>query len=84
MRSFGVSVPEFVTAMVVLVTLGNQSLNLLPVTGCVPFAEGFWDGLAHLVLPVLTVSVILVAPWPGWSGRSSSTCSAPTTYGRRE
>ena len=57
----GVSVPEFVTATIVLVTLGNPALGWFPVTGFVPLTEDFWDGLAHLVLPVLTVSVILVA-----------------------
>ena len=57
----GVSLPEFVTATLVLITLGNPSFGLLPATGYVPLTENLWDGLAHLVLPVLTVSVILVA-----------------------
>ena len=57
----GVSVPEFVTATIVLVTLGNPAFGLLPATGYVPLTEDFADGVRHLVLPVLTVSVILVA-----------------------
>ncbi len=57
----GVSMPEFVTATVVLITLGNPAFGLLPATGYVPLTEDFWDGARHLVLPVLTVSVILVA-----------------------
>lgn len=57
----GVSMPEFVTATIVLVTLGNPAFGLLPATGYVPLSEDFVDGVRHLVLPVLTVSVILVA-----------------------
>jgi peptide/nickel transport system permease protein len=57
----GVSLPEFVTATIVLITLGNPAFGLLPATGYVPLTEDFWRGVQHLVLPVLTVSVILVA-----------------------
>ena len=57
----GVSVPEFVTATLVLITLANPAVGLFPATGYVPLTENFWRGLHHLVLPVLTVSVILIA-----------------------
>jgi peptide/nickel transport system permease protein len=57
----GVSMPEFVTATLVLITLGHPELGLLPATGYVPLTEDFGEGLSRLVLPVLTVSVILVA-----------------------
>lgn len=57
----GVSMPEFVTATVMLLTLGNPALGLLPSTGYVPLTEDLGEGLRHLALPVLTVSVILVA-----------------------
>lgn len=56
----GVSVPEFVTATLVVLLLADWA-QLLPATGYVPLTENFWDGLAHLSLPVITVSVILVA-----------------------
>ena len=56
----GVSVPEFVTATLVVLLLADWA-QLLPATGYVPLTENFWDGLAHLALPVITVSVILVA-----------------------
>jgi len=56
----GVSLPEFVTATVIVLVLADW-LKLLPATGYVPLTENFWDGLAHLVLPMLTVSVILIA-----------------------
>ena len=57
----GVSLPEFVTATLVLITLANPAFGLFPATGYVPIAENFWRGLHHLVLPVLTISVILIA-----------------------
>ncbi len=57
----GVSMPEFVTATLVLITLGHPEVGLLPATGYVPLTENFGEGLSRLVLPVLTVSVILVA-----------------------
>jgi len=57
----GVSVPEFVTATLVLLLLANPALGLFPATGYVPLTEDFWDGLHHLVLPVFTISVILIA-----------------------
>ncbi|SME98331.1 peptide/nickel transport system permease protein [Tistlia consotensis] len=57
----GVSVPEFVTATIVLILLADPALRLFPASGYVPLGEDFWAGLHHLVLPVLTISVILVA-----------------------
>src|SRR5215203_3091071 len=57
----GVSLPEFVTATLVLITLANPAFGLFPATGYVPLSEDFWRGLHHLVLPVLTVSIILIA-----------------------
>lgn len=56
----GVSLPEFVTATVLLILLADW-LQWLPATGYVPPGEDLWDSLAHLALPVLTVSVIMVA-----------------------
>jgi peptide/nickel transport system permease protein len=56
----GVSLPEFVTATLVILVLAD-GLKLLPATGYVPLTENLRDGLAHLALPVLTVSMILIA-----------------------
>jgi peptide/nickel transport system permease protein len=56
----GVSLPEFVTATA-FVLLFADWLQILPATGYVPLTENPWQGLLHLVLPVLTVSTILVA-----------------------
>jgi peptide/nickel transport system permease protein len=56
----GASLPEFVIATIVILLLADW-LQLLPATGYVPLTEDFWRGLRHLAMPVLTVSVILVA-----------------------
>ncbi|MCK6451485.1 MAG: ABC transporter permease [Alphaproteobacteria bacterium] len=60
MSYVGVSLPEFVTATLAVLLLADW-LQLLPATGYVPPTEDPVRGLKHLVLPVLTVSVILVA-----------------------
>jgi peptide/nickel transport system permease protein len=56
----GVSLPEFVTATLFGLLFADW-LQWLPATGYVPMTENPARSLAHLVLPVLTVSVILVA-----------------------
>ncbi|HTZ35483.1 MAG TPA: ABC transporter permease [Stellaceae bacterium] len=56
----GVSLPEFVTATLLLILFADR-LQWLPATGYVPLTENFGDGMRHLALPVLTVSLIMVA-----------------------
>jgi peptide/nickel transport system permease protein len=56
----GVSLPEFVTATFLLLLLADR-LRWLPATGYVPLTQNLADGLRHLILPVLTVSLVLVA-----------------------
>jgi peptide/nickel transport system permease protein len=56
----GVSLPEFVTATLVVLVLADW-LQWFPATGYVPLSEDLLRGLKHLVLPVLTVSFILIA-----------------------
>jgi peptide/nickel transport system permease protein len=56
----GVSLPEFVTGTLLLVLMADK-LQFLPATGYVPLGENFVEGLRHLALPVLTVSLILIA-----------------------
>lgn len=56
----GVSLPEFVTATLAIL-LFSDILGWLPATGYVPFGEDPLRSLQHLILPVLTVSMILVA-----------------------
>ncbi|BEP62258.1 MULTISPECIES: ABC transporter permease [unclassified Variovorax] len=56
----GVSLPEFVTATL-LVLVFADFWQILPATGYIPLSESFSGGLRHLALPVITVSVILIA-----------------------
>ncbi|MBV9783989.1 MAG: ABC transporter permease [Acidisphaera sp.] len=56
----GVSLPEFVTATLLLLLLADR-LHWLPATGYVPLTDNPVDGLRHLGLPVLTVSLVLIA-----------------------
>jgi peptide/nickel transport system permease protein len=56
----GVSLPEFVTGTLLLMLLADH-LQWLPATGYIPITQDPVDSLRHLVLPVLTVSAMLVA-----------------------
>ncbi|MEO7242179.1 MAG: ABC transporter permease [Variovorax sp.] len=56
----GVSLPEFVTATLLILCFADW-LHWLPATGYVPLTENLGRGLLHLVLPVVTVSLILIA-----------------------
>jgi peptide/nickel transport system permease protein len=56
----GISLPEFVTATLLLILFADR-LQWLPATGYVPLSDNLVDGLRHLALPVLTVSLVLVA-----------------------
>ena len=56
----GVSLPEFVTATA-LALVFTDKLPWLPATGYVSPLEDLGSAASHLALPVLTVSVILVA-----------------------
>ncbi len=53
----GISMPEFVTGSVLILLLSS----VLPVSGYAPFAEGWRSWLAHLVLPVTTLTFIMLA-----------------------
>jgi peptide/nickel transport system permease protein len=56
----GVSLPEFVTATLAILVFADL-FNLLPATGYVALSEDFWRGVQHLILPVATVSVVMIA-----------------------
>ncbi|VWC76496.1 peptide ABC transporter permease [Burkholderia lata] len=56
----GVSLPEFVTATVFSLILADY-LHWLPATGYIPLFEHPASSLYRLILPVITISVILVA-----------------------
>lgn len=56
----GVSLPEFVTATLLLIVFADR-LGWLPATGYVPLVQNLSQGISHLVLPVLTVALVLIA-----------------------
>ena len=57
----GVSLPEFVTATLLLVFLTRPEVGLFPAGGYTPPGEDFGRFLSHLVLPVATLIIILMA-----------------------
>ncbi len=57
---FFISVPEFFWAIVVIL-LFTGYLGWLPATGYAPLSEGFWQWLQHILLPVATLVLGLVA-----------------------
>jgi peptide/nickel transport system permease protein len=56
----GVSLPEFVTATLLLIVVADR-FQLLPATGFVAPSEDLADSVRHLILPVATVSLMMVA-----------------------
>jgi peptide/nickel transport system permease protein len=56
----GVSLPEFVTATLLLIVVADR-FQLLPATGYVAPSEDLADSVRHLILPVVTVSLIMIA-----------------------
>ena len=57
----GVSAPEFVTATVLLLLFANPTFGFLPSGGYTAFGEDPWSFLQHMILPVVTLTVILTA-----------------------
>ena len=57
----GISVPEFVTGMILILVLAGPSLHLFPTSDYAPLAAGFRTWLSHLVLPALTLTLVLLA-----------------------
>jgi peptide/nickel transport system permease protein len=57
----GISVPEFVTGMVLILVLAGPSLHLFPTGDYAPLAAGLRTWLSHLVLPALTLTLVLLA-----------------------
>lgn len=57
----GVSLPEFVTATLLLVFLARPEIGLFPAGGYTPPDENFTKFLSHLFLPTATLLLILMA-----------------------
>ena len=56
----GFSLPVFVLAYL-LILLFSLQLQILPVQGYRPIAEGFWPWLKHLILPILALGTVYAA-----------------------
>lgn len=58
--SFAISLPNFFTAIVLIVLLGVR-WRLLPITGYVPFFEDPSAAIARLVMPTISLGLIYIA-----------------------
>ncbi|MBY6264383.1 ABC transporter permease [Azospirillum sp. 412522] len=56
----GIAVPDFFWAIVLVLVFGSY-LKLLPTGGYAPIADGFLPWASHLVLPVVTLVLMLLA-----------------------
>ncbi|MEJ1975250.1 MAG: ABC transporter permease [Acetobacteraceae bacterium] len=56
----GISVPEFYWGLVLILVFGS-TFHLLPTSGAADPADGLGSFLAHLVLPVITLTLTLLA-----------------------
>jgi len=54
----GVSVPEFVTSLVLIALLAQGQWEILPQSGYVPRSEGFIPWLSHLILPSIAAALL--------------------------
>lgn len=57
----GASMPEFVTATLLLIFLAGPALGLLPAGGFVAINESFIGFSEHVILPATTLGLILIA-----------------------
>lgn len=57
----GISVPEFVTGALLIMLFGGPVFDVFPVGGYAAPSEGIGTWLQHMVLPVVTVTVLLTA-----------------------
>jgi peptide/nickel transport system permease protein len=57
----GTAIPEFVTATLLLVFFAGPDYGFLPAGGFVPLGESVSGFLYHLILPVVTLSIVLMA-----------------------
>jgi peptide/nickel transport system permease protein len=58
---FGVSIPEFVTGSLLVLLLGGPIFGILPSQGFEPMSEGLIEWAYHIILPVITLTIILIA-----------------------
>src|SRR5499426_2683550 len=57
----GISVPEFVTGMALLLILAGPSVGWFPTGGYAELSAGLFTWARHLVLPAATLTIVLMA-----------------------
>lgn len=57
----GISVPEFATGSLLIIAFAGPLLNLFPSAGYAAFSEDPLRALSHIVLPVMTLVIVLIA-----------------------
>jgi peptide/nickel transport system permease protein len=57
----GISLPEFVTGTLLLLLFAGPVFQVLPTGGYAPIEDGVITWLRHLILPVVTLNLILIA-----------------------
>ena len=58
--SLAISLPNFFTAIVMIVIFGVE-LRWLPISGYIPIFQDFWVSLAHLIMPTISLGLIYTA-----------------------
>ncbi|MFM7951317.1 MAG: ABC transporter permease [Acidimicrobiaceae bacterium] len=60
---FGISsVPNFAIALLLIIFVGVK-FAWLPTLGYVPISEGYWEHLKHMIMPVISLSLGLIATY---------------------
>jgi peptide/nickel transport system permease protein len=57
----GISIPEFVTGLILVLVLASPSLGWFPTSGYVELSTGAAAWARHLVLPAATLTIVLLA-----------------------
>jgi len=57
----GISIPEFVTGLLLLLVLAGPTLQWLPTSGYAELSSGVAAWARHLVLPAMTLTIVLLA-----------------------
>jgi peptide/nickel transport system permease protein len=57
----GISIPEFVSGISLILVFGIFLTNLLPVGGWVPLSDGIIGNLKHLILPSFSLGIVFTA-----------------------
>jgi peptide/nickel transport system permease protein len=57
----GISIPDFVTATILLTVFAGPVFQIFPINGYAPLREGFVPWLSHIILPAVSLTIIAIA-----------------------